>query len=161
MYERDLPFSVVRKCPAKLQNRERGTEFCRSRKIIKLLFSQGQVRLRHFLGRARGLGKARGLSAAATGQVKLLHVLGRALRLGQARGLNAAPTCLTFKTPPAASLYAGIPQILFFWIYKIQPPSLRPETPRGTRAQLNMANDNIKLVFPRHFILNMLRIRHY
>ena len=30
----------------------------------------------------------------------------------------------TFKTPPAASLYAGIPQILFFWIYKIQSPSL-------------------------------------
>ena len=48
----------------------------------------------------------------------------RALRLGQARGLSAAATCLTFKTPPAASLYAGIPQILFFWIHKIQSPSL-------------------------------------
>ena len=35
-----------------LFNRERGTEFCRSRKIIKLVFIQGQVRLRHFLGRA-------------------------------------------------------------------------------------------------------------
>ena len=30
-----------------------------------------------------------------------------------------AATFLTFKTPPAVSLYAGIPQILFFWIYKI------------------------------------------
>ena len=48
----------------------------------------------------------------------------RALRLGQAWGPSAAATCLTFKTPPAASLHAGIPQILFFWIYKIQSPSL-------------------------------------
>ena len=38
-------------------------------------------------------------------------------------GLSTAATCLTFKTPPVASLYAGIPQILFFWIYKIQSPS--------------------------------------
>ena len=30
-------------------------------------------------------------------------------------------TCLTFKTPPAAIIYAGIHQI-FFWIYKIQFP---------------------------------------
>ena len=49
--------------------------------------------------------------------------LGRALRLGQSRGPSAATTCVTFKTPPAASLCAGIPQILFFWIYKIQSPS--------------------------------------
>ena len=69
---------------------------------------------------------ARGPSAAATGKVKLWHFLGRALRLGQVRGPSAAATCLTFKTPPAASLYAGIPQILFFWIYKIQSPFLRP-----------------------------------
>ena len=34
-------------------------------------------------------------------------------------GPSAAATCLTFKTQPAASLYTGIPQILFFWIYKI------------------------------------------
>ena len=44
------------------------------------------------------------------------------MRLGQARGPSAAATCLTFKIPPAASLYAGIPQILFFWIYEIQSP---------------------------------------
>ena len=37
-------------------------------------------------------------------------------------GPSAAATCLTFKTPPADSLYEGIPQILFFWIYKIQSP---------------------------------------
>ena len=37
-------------------------------------------------------------------------------------GLSTAATCLTFKTPPVASLYAGIPQILFFWINKIQSP---------------------------------------
>ena len=49
---RHLPFSVVRTCPVKFHIRERGIEFCRSRKIIKLVFIQGQVRLRHFLGRA-------------------------------------------------------------------------------------------------------------
>ena len=49
---------------------------------------------------------------------------GPSARLGQARVPSAAATCLTFKTPPAASLYVGIPQILFFWIYKIQSPSL-------------------------------------
>ena len=48
----------------------------------------------------------------------------RALWLWQARGLSAAATCLTFKSPPAASHYAGISQILFFWIYKIQSLSL-------------------------------------
>ena len=36
---------------------------------------QGQVRLRHFLGRALRLGQARGPSAAATGQVKLRYFL--------------------------------------------------------------------------------------
>ena len=84
-------------CAVKFPNRERGIEFCRFRKIIKLLFIQDQVRLRQFLGRA--------------------------LRLGQSRGPSAAATCVTFKTPPAASLCAGISQILFFWIYKIQSPS--------------------------------------
>ena len=53
-----------------------------------------------------------------------------------ARGLSAAATCLTFKTSPAASLYAGIPQILFLWIYKIQSPSLC----FGICAQQKMAN---------------------
>ena len=43
---------VVRICPVKFQNRERGIEFCRSRKIMNSVFIQGQVRLRHFLGRA-------------------------------------------------------------------------------------------------------------
>ena len=52
----DLPFSVVRTCPVKFQNRERGVEFCRSRKVIKLVFVQGQVRLRHFLARELWLG---------------------------------------------------------------------------------------------------------
>ena len=46
------------------------------------------------------------------------------LWLEQARGTSAAATCLKFKTPPAASLYVGIPQILIFWIYKIKSPSL-------------------------------------
>ena len=65
----------------------------------------------------------------------LRHFLGRALRLGQARGPSAAATCLTFKTPPAASIYAGIPQILLFLIYKIQSPSLCFGILRGMRAQ--------------------------
>ena len=92
----DLPFSVVRTCPVKFQNRERGIEFCRSRKIIKLVFIQGQVRLRHFLGRA--------------------------LWLGQARGPSAAATCLTLKTSLAASLYADISQVLFSGSTKFNPP---------------------------------------
>ena len=37
-------------------------------------------------------------------------------------GPSDATTCLTFKTPPAASPYAGMPQVLLFWIYKIQSP---------------------------------------
>ena len=110
---RDLPFSVVRTCPVKFQNRNRGIEFCRSRKIINLVFIQGQVRLRHFLGRV--------------------------LRLGQERGPSAAARCLTFKTPPVTSLYAVIPQILFFWIYKMQSPSLFGIL-RGMCAQQKMAN---------------------
>jgi len=44
------------------------------------------------------------------------------------------------KTPPAACLYTGIPQILFFWIYKIQSPSLSFGVLRGMRAQHRMAN---------------------
>ena len=68
----------------------------------------------------------------------------RALRQGQAGGPSAAATCLTFKTPPAASLYAGIPQILFFWIYKIQSPSLYFGIFRTMRAQHKMANANIQ-----------------
>ena len=59
---------------------------------------------------------------------------GPSARLGQARGPSAAATCLTFKTPLAASLYVGIPQILFIWIYKIQSPSLCPGTPREPRT---------------------------
>ena len=34
--QRHLKFSVVRTCPVKFQNRERGIEFCRFRKIISL-----------------------------------------------------------------------------------------------------------------------------
>ena len=52
-------------------------------------------------------------------------------------GLSAAATCITFKTPPAAST---IPQILFFWIYKIQSPSLYFEILQGMCAQNKMAN---------------------
>ena len=37
-------------------------------------------------------------------------------------GLSAAATCLTLKTPPAASLYAGIPQILFSGSTKFNSP---------------------------------------
>ena len=55
-------------------------------------------------------------------------------------GPSAAATCLTFKTPPASSLYAGIPKILSFWIYKIQSPSLCFGILRGIRAQHRMAN---------------------
>ena len=44
--------SCCAKCLVKFQNREKGIEFCKSRKIIKLVFIQGKVRLRHFQGRA-------------------------------------------------------------------------------------------------------------
>ena len=37
-------------------------------------------------------------------------------------GMSAAATCHTFKTPPAASLYAGIPRILFSESTKFNPP---------------------------------------
>ena len=40
----------------------------------------------------------------------------------EAMGPSAAATCLKFKTPPAASLYEGIPQILFFGSTKFNPP---------------------------------------
>ena len=59
---------------------------------IKSVLIQGQVRLRHFLGRALQRGQSRGPSASATGQVKLRHFLGRALRLRQARGPSDAAT---------------------------------------------------------------------
>ena len=59
-------------------------------------------------------------------------------------GPSAAATCLIFKTPPAASLYAGIPQILFFWIYKIKSPSLCFVILRGICAQQKMANAEYK-----------------
>ena len=51
-----------------------------------------------------------------------------------------ARTCLTFKTPPAASSTQAIPQIFFFWIYKIQSPSLCFGILRGMCAQHRMAN---------------------
>ena len=54
--------------------------------------------------------------------------------------MSAVATCITFKTPPAASFYSGIPQILFFWIYKIQSPSLCFGILQGMRAQNKMAN---------------------
>ena len=53
--------------------------------LLFFFIIQGQVRLRHFLGRALRLGQARGPSAAAT-------CLGRALQLAQARGPSAAAT---------------------------------------------------------------------
>ena len=52
-------------------------------------------------------------------------------------GLSTAATCLTFKTPPVASLYAGIPQILFFWINKIQSPPLCFGIFRGSEHNMN------------------------
>ena len=64
----NLGFTILccAQCPVKFQNRERGIEFCRSRKKIKLVFIQGQVRLRHFLGRTLRLGQARGPSRDPT-----------------------------------------------------------------------------------------------
>ena len=52
-------------------------------------------------------------------------------------GPSAAATCLTFKTPPADSLYAGIPQTLFFRIYKIRSPSLCFEIFWGIEHNMN------------------------
>ena len=70
--------------------------------IIYFFVIQGQVRLRHFLGRALRLGQARGPSAAARmgqgaercghGLSQLRHFLGRALWIGQNRGPSAAAT---------------------------------------------------------------------
>ena len=87
--------------------------------------------------------QGRGPRAAATGQIKLGRFLGRALRLGPARGPITTATCLKFKTPPAASLYAGIPPILFFWICKIQTPSLCFGILRGMCVQQKMVNPYI------------------
>ena len=52
-------------------------------------------------------------------------------------GPSAATTCHRFKTPPAAGLYASIPQILFFWIYQIQFPFLCFGIFRGIKHNKN------------------------
>ena len=82
----DLPFSVVRNAPKIPKQRGGGIEFCRSIKIIKLVIIQGQVRLRHFLGRAL---------RPRVRIVKTLSGPSAAARTGQ--GLSAGATCLTFK----------------------------------------------------------------
>ena len=70
----------------------------------------------------------------------------------QARTKSAA-TCLTFKTPPAASLYAGIPQILFFGIYKIQSPSLCFGILRGIAHKRNPTLPNFWTI--NNFVISM------
>ena len=111
--------SCCLQCPVKFQNRERGIEFCRSRKIIKLLFIQDQVRLRHFLGRTLRLGQARG--QALRPRVRLSSDIFWAEHWGQDRlgGRALRPHVFT----SCQSLRRHLKGIIF-WIYKIQSPSL-------------------------------------
>ena len=57
-------------------------------------------------------------------------------------GQSASATCLTFKTPPAARLYVGIPQIFFFGIYKIPSPSLCFGIFRGIEHNMKLTTPN-------------------